>query len=54
MSEETQTSVEGWCGGRFYEVGDTKMMDGIDSRSRGFYGRARLILLLMVMILTKF
>jgi hypothetical protein len=35
--------VEGWCGGRF-EVGDPKMVDGIDSRGRRFYGRARLIL----------
>jgi len=36
--------VEGWCGGRFDEVGDPKMVDGIDSRGREFYGRARHIL----------
>lgn len=36
--------MEGWCGGRFDEVGNPKMMDGIDSRGKEFYGRARLIL----------
>jgi hypothetical protein len=36
--------VEGWCDGRFDEIGDPKMVDGIDRRGRRFYGRARLIL----------
>jgi len=36
--------VEGWCRGGFDEVGDPKMVDGIDSRGREFYGTARLIL----------
>jgi len=34
--------MEGWCGESFDEVGDPKTVDGIDSRGRGFYGRARL------------
>jgi hypothetical protein len=40
--------VEGWCGGRFHKVGDPKMVDGIDRRGRGFYERARLILVCSV------
>ena len=36
--------MEGWCGGRFDEDGDSKIVDGTDNRGREFYGRARLTL----------